>query len=208
MIVIDIVEDNPRLSAALKERLGAEDDFHIRSVFPDGESALERVPQAPPDVLVVDLNLPGIDGVGLIARLKDTAPQTHFLVLTMYEDTGRIFDALKAGATGYLLKRAKASELAEAIRQIHAGGAPMSPSIARQVVQSFRNTPQNAADDAGLSPREREVLEHLSRGELYKEIAASLDLSIDTVRSHIRKIYEKLQVHSRSQAVAKYLGGR
>lgn len=207
MITIDIVEDNSRLAGGLKHRLSRIDDFRVRSVFPDGEEAFLTLPRLPPDVLIVDLNLPGMSGVELIARLKVSVPTVHFLVLTMYEDAGLIFEALKAGATGYLLKRASIEELADAIRQIHAGGAPMSPSIARQVVQSFQSLGAQVAE-AGLSQREREVLDHLSRGALYKEIASDLSVSIDTVRSHIRKIYEKLQVHSRSQAVAKYLGER
>jgi DNA-binding NarL/FixJ family response regulator len=208
MIVIDIVEDNLQLAEGLRQRLAKEPGFTGRAIFPDATSALAAVPAAPPDVLIVDLNLPDLSGSALIARLKPNLPQTQFLVLTMYEDTGMIFEALKAGATGYLLKRASAAELADAIREIHAGGAPMSPSIARQVVQSFLAAPVPATADFGLSTRENAVLDLLSQGDLYKEVAEKLHISIDTVRSHVRKIYEKLQVHSRSQAVAKFLGER
>jgi DNA-binding NarL/FixJ family response regulator len=207
-IVIDFVEDNERLARDIRQRLGQIDDFLVRTIFSDGESALAKVPQSPPDVMIVDLNLPGMSGVELIVRLKAAKPGIQFLVLTMYEETNLIFDALKAGATGYLLKRATNDELTDAIRQIHAGGSPMSPSIARRVVQSFQATVPAAGDDSGLSERERDVLELLTRGALYKEIADKLSISIDTVRSHIRKIYQKLQVHSRAQAVAKFLGDR
>jgi len=211
MIAIDIVEDNHRLAGDLELSLGKEAGFRVRAVFADAAAALAGVSSAPPpDVFIVDLNLPDMDGCELIAKLKPLCLGTQFLVLTMYDDTRRIFEALKAGATGYVLKRASASELAVAIREIHAGGAPMSSSIARQVVQSFNETaaPSQSADAYGLSEREAEVLERLSRGDLYKEVAAQLSISIDTVRSHVRKIYEKLQVHNRSHAIEKYRGRR
>lgn len=208
MIVIDLVEDNVRLAKGLQQRLSEASGFCCRTIFHDAASALAALPGAPPDVLIVDLNLPDLDGATLIGRLKPMLPQTQFLVLTMYEETGLIFDALKAGATGYLLKRASSAELDAAIREIHAGGAPMSPSIARQVVQSFLAAPAPAAADFGLSSRESAVLDLLSQGDLYKEVGDKLSISIDTVRSHVRKIYEKLQVNSRSQAVAKFRGER
>lgn len=208
MIVIDMVEDNLRLAEDLQQRLSSEADFHVRTHFPNASTALAAIPAAPPDVLIVDLNLPDLNGSVLIARLKPLNLQTQFLVLTMYEDPQLVFEALKAGATGYLLKRASAVELATAIREIHDGGAPMTPSIARRVVQSFLAAPAPAAAGFGLSEREIEVLTHFSRGDLYKEVADQLSISIDTVRSHVRKIYEKLQVHSRSQAVAKFLEER
>ena len=206
MIAIDLVEDNLRLAKGLKQRLSEEPGFSCRTIFHDAASALASLPAAPPDVLIVDLNLPDLDGAALIGRLKPMLPHTQFLVLTMYEDTGLIFDALKAGATGYLLKRATSTELASAIREIHSGGSPMTPSIARQVVESFLAASAPTATDFGLSPRETAVLDLLSKGDLYKEVGDKLSISIDTVRSHIRKIYEKLQVNSRSQAVAKFLG--
>lgn len=208
MIVIDLVEDNIRLAKDLLQRLSEESGFCCRRTFHNATSALAALPDDPPDVLIVDLNLPDLDGAALIGRLKPKLPRTQFLVLTMYEDTGRIFDALKAGATGYLLKRAASTELTSAIREIHAGGAPMTPSIARQVVQSFLTAPAPAAADFGLSPRETAVLDLLSQGDHYKEVSEKLSISIDTVRSHIRSIYEKLQVNSRSQAVAKLRGER
>src|SRR6478736_314765 len=150
MIAIDLVEDNIRLAKGLKQRLSEEPGFSCRTIFHDAASALASLPAAPPDVLIVDLNLPDLDGAALIGRLKPLLPRTQFLVLTMYEDTGLIFDALKAGATGYLLKRTSSTELALGIREIHAGGSPMTPPIARQVVQSFLTAPR--ARRSGFQP--------------------------------------------------------
>jgi DNA-binding NarL/FixJ family response regulator len=204
MIVIDIVEDHSRLADTLRASLSTVKDFEVRSVFASAERALSLIPAAPPNVVIVDLNLPKMNGVELISRLRPICPDVQFLVLTMYEDTELIFDALKAGATGYLLKRDPREELTDAIRQIAVGGAPMSPAIARRVVQSFQQATPSPVEGFGLSLREQEVLELLSRGDIYKEIGDQLSISIDTVRSHIRKIYEKLEVHSRAQAVAKF----
>lgn len=174
-------------------------------IHPDVKTALRLLPKELPNVALVDLNLPGASGIELIARLKELCPSILCLVLTTYEESTLIFDALKAGACGYLLKRTPPAEIISAIVQVKDGGSPMSPQIARQVVSFFHRTP--ATDDfSTLTDRERTVLDHLSQGAMYKEIAALMDISLDTVRSHLRKVYEKLHVHSRTEALLKYLG--
>lgn len=177
------------------------------AIYPTAEEALRNVMTEKPDVALVDVNLPGASGIECVARLKELCPSVLCLILTMYEDAPVIFDALKAGACGYLLKRTPPEEIAAAIVQAQAGGSPMSPQIARQVVNYFHRSPR--ADGLSvLTAREREVLELLATGSLYKEIAARLGMSFDTVRTHLRNIYEKLHVHSRTEAVVKYLGKR
>ncbi len=148
----------------------------------------------------MDINLPGLNGIECVRRLKPVCPQTQFLVLTVYEDSNYVFDALSAGATSYLLKQTRREELIAALRDLHAGGSPMTGSIARKVVQAFRQ-PSNLG---ALAPRETEVLDLLAQGYIYKEIADRLGISVTTVCSHIRRIYEKLQVKSRTEAVALY----
>jgi DNA-binding NarL/FixJ family response regulator len=152
----------------------------------------------------MDINLPGMSGIECVRRFKLLAPETNILMLTVYEETERIFESLKAGASGYLLKRAPDSELLDAIVQVHAGGSPMTGLIARKVVQFFKQLPSIPAGLEGLSPREREILEYLSEGAAYKEIANNVGLSIHTIRMHIRGIYRKLHVHSRGEVVAKF----
>ena len=161
------------------------------------------MPQEKPSVALVDINLPGISGIECVRRLKPQLPGTQFVMLTVYEDVDHIYKALTAGASGYLLKRVPRAELLEALKDVHNGGSPMSSNIARKVVQSFQQMQSPAAETENLSPREREVLELLARGYLYKEIADALHISVPTVNTHIRRIYEKLHVRSRFQAVAK-----
>jgi DNA-binding NarL/FixJ family response regulator len=153
--------------------------------------------------VLVDINLPGQSGIECVRRLKPLMADTQFVMLTVYEDTAHIFDALKAGASGYLLKRTPRGELIAALEQVQAGGSPMTSYIARKVVQSFYRAPAERAEAEGLSPREREVLELLARGYFYNEITESLGISMSTVNTHVRRVYEKLHVHSRAQAVAK-----
>ena len=152
----------------------------------------------------MDINLPGISGIECVRRLKPLLPDTQFVMLTIYEDPEHIFNALAVGACGYLLKRVSRAELIEALQEVHAGGSPMSSNIARKIVQSFHRPAHQPSEDMELSPREREVLELLGRGYLYKEISELLKISRPTVNTYIRRIYEKLHVRSRSQAVAKF----
>ncbi|MEK7951091.1 response regulator transcription factor [Luteolibacter soli] len=206
---ISLVEDNLPLAEELQELFASQPDMEVLDVFPSAEIALERLPARTPEMLVVDIRLPGMNGVELIAALKPAFPDLPILVLTMYDESDLIFDALKAGASGYLLKRAAGDELCDAVRQVQRGGAPMSPSIARKVVQSFRTPPSVPDPDAvPLSPREEEILGLLANGALYKEIAGSLGISLDTVRTHLRRIYDKFHVHTRTEAVVRYLGHR
>jgi DNA-binding NarL/FixJ family response regulator len=153
----------------------------------------------------MDINLPGMNGIECVRQLKLAHPGIEFIMLTVYEDTESVFNALAAGASGYLLKLVPRPELLEAIQRVHAGGSPMTSHIARKVVQSFRQPAPMGAETTKLSPREQEVLEYLAKGFLYKEISRALDISYDTVHNHIRHIYEKLHVRSRTQAVTKYL---
>lgn len=204
-ITVSIVEDNDQLRATLARVLGRAEGFRSLSQYPSAEEALKALPQENPDVVLMDINLPGINGVECVRQLKQLAPGIQVIMLTVYEDTEHIFDALAAGATGYLLKRTPRAELLDAIREVQAGGSPMTAHIARKVVQSFARTGPSTQPAQVLSPREQEVLDCLSRGFLYKEIADKLGISYETVHTHIRRIYEKLQVRTRTEAVARFL---
>ncbi|HZQ46375.1 MAG TPA: response regulator transcription factor [Verrucomicrobiae bacterium] len=203
---VSIVEDNEQLRSTLVKLINREAEYQCVSHYGDAESALAGLPNDKPDVVLMDINLPGINGVECVRRLKQILPQTLAMMLTAYEDTENIFNALAAGASGYLLKRAPRAELLEAIREVRNGGSPMTPHIARLVVQSFQK-PASASVPAteNLSTREQEVLDCLSKGFLYKEIAEKLGISYETVHTYIRRIYEKLQVRTRTEAVAKFL---
>ena len=203
-ITVSIVEDDTPLRGILSEWISGAEGFKCVGVHENAEAALAVLPQEKPSVVLMDINMPGMNGIECVRRLKPQMMGTQFMMLTVYEDPDHIFKALSSGASGYLLKRTPRAELLTAIRDVHAGGSPMSSNIARKIVQSFqRFSPSPAAPD-NLSPREREVLELLARGYLYKEIAEALHISVPTVNTHIRRIYEKLHVRSRSQAVAKF----
>lgn len=207
MPTIAIVEDNEQLRQTLARLLNREDGFRCVSDYPNAEVALENLPKDKPEVVLMDINLPGMNGVDCVRKLKQMMPETLVVMLTAYEDNDNIFNALAAGAAGYLLKRAPRAELVAAIHEVCRGGSPMSTHIARKVVFSFQKpnlTPQSGAE---LSTREREVLDCLSQGLIYKEIAEKLGISYETVHTYIRRIYEKLQVRTRTEAVAKFLRG-
>jgi DNA-binding NarL/FixJ family response regulator len=203
-IRVSIIEDDVPAREILADWIRRADGFQCLSDHDTAESALEVLPREKPAVVLVDINLPGMNGIECIRRLKPVLPQTQFVILTVYEDDNHIFRALAAGASGYLLKQTQRQMLLSALKEVNAGGSPMSSSIARKVVQSFRRSGPVAGDGADLSPREQEVLELLARGFLYKEIADSLQLSVQTVNTYIRRIYEKLHVRSRAQAIAVY----
>jgi DNA-binding NarL/FixJ family response regulator len=208
---VSLVEDDFVIRESFRRLIDRSADVKCISTFESGEAALIGIPSAPPDVLLMDINLPGISGIECVRELKGRCPGIEMLMLTVYSDHDRIFEALRAGASGYLLKRAAPSALLEAIQQVHAGGSPISPEIARQVVHFFRERPSTDSDDHtgcgdGISSREREILSLLAQGKAYKQIAGQLEISVDTVRSHIRRIYHKLHVHSRTEAVVKFLG--
>lgn len=179
--------------------------FVCGDCYSSGEEALKKIGQNPPDVILMDINLPRMNGIECVRRVKKLLPTTQVLMLTVYEDSEKIFDSLLAGASGYLLKRTPQAEIIESIADVHRGNSPMTGHIARKVVQYFNQRGTAETDIEKLSKREREVLEHLATGTAYKEIADLMTLSIDTIRMHIKGIYGKLHVHSRGEAVAKYL---
>jgi len=204
-ITVAIVEDNEQLRGTLARVLNRAESFRCVSQYGDAESALQGLPKDKAEVVLMDINLPGMNGVECVRRLKQVAPRLQIVMLTVYEDTENIFNALAAGAAGYLLKRTKTAELLEAIREVHRGGSPMTTHIARKVTQSFQRAGPSPQPTENLSEREQEVLDCLSQGFLYKEIAEKLGISYETVHTYIRRIYEKLQVRTRTEAVAKFL---
>ena len=204
-ITVSIVEDNDQLRGTLARVINRAEGFRCLSQYPDAEEAVEALPRDRPDVVLMDINLPGMNGVECVRRLKQLAPDSLVIMLTVYEDTENIFNALAAGASGYLLKRTPRAEVLDAIREVHRGGSPMTTHIARKVVQSFQQTGASSQPTESLSPREQEVLDCLSKGFLYKEIADKLGIGYETVHTYIRRIYEKLQVRTRTEAVAKFL---
>jgi DNA-binding NarL/FixJ family response regulator len=208
---VSIVEDNEQLRATLARMIGRAEGFQCLGDYGTAEVALEAIPKHPPNVVLMDINLPGMNGVECVRKLKQLAPATQVVMLTAYEDTENIFNSLAAGASGYLLKRSKSAEILEAIRDVQNGGSPMTTHIARKVVQSFQASAAAGAavvasePSEALSPREQEVLDLLSQGFMYKEISDKLGISFETVRTYIRRIYEKLHVRTRTEAVAKAL---
>jgi DNA-binding NarL/FixJ family response regulator len=204
-ITVSIVDDEADLREHIAGYLGAAANIRCLSAYASGEEALAHLPQDKPDVILMDINLGDMDGIECVRRLTVLMPQAQVLMLTVFEDTEKIFRALAAGASGYLLKRLSPKKLVEAIEEVCAGGSPMSAPIARKVVQSFKTTPTRGDDSAELSPRERSVLNGLASGLAYKQIADQLEVSIHTVRNYIRRIYEKLHVCTRTEAVAKFL---
>ena len=206
---ISIVEDNDKLRGTLAKVISRADGFKCVSDYASAEDALAGLPKIKPDVVLMDINLPGMNGVECVRKLKVILPATQVMMLTVYEDTENIFKALAAGASGYMLKRTPAKELLEAIREVLRGGSPMTTHIARKVVLSFQKSAAASAKTAGelseLSDREQQVLDLLAQGLIYKEIAEKLQISYETVHTYIRRIYEKLQVRTRTEAVAKFL---
>jgi DNA-binding NarL/FixJ family response regulator len=205
MISVSIVDDEKELRQSITTFVNGSPGFHCVSTYSSAEAALKGLPADKPDVVLMDINLGGMNGIECVERLKAQVPAMQILMLTVYEDTDQIFRALEAGATGYLLKRSSPTTLLEAIREVQAGGSPMSSSIARKVVASFQKAKQLGARQVHLSPREEMVLDCLAKGLTYKAIADQLGISIDTIRTYLRRIYEKLHVQSRTEAVAKYL---
>jgi DNA-binding NarL/FixJ family response regulator len=204
-ITVCIVEDSDQLRGTLARVIGRAAGFQCLSQYANAEAALEAIPKEKPNVVLMDINLPGMNGVECVRRLKQILPDTLIVMLTAYEDTENIFNSLAAGASGYLLKRTSSAELLAAIKDVQSGGSPMTTHIARKVVQSFQKTGPSPQPTENLSPREQEVLDCLSQGFLYKEIAERLGISFETVRTYVRRIYEKLQVRTRTEAVTKFL---
>jgi DNA-binding NarL/FixJ family response regulator len=205
-ISVSIVEDDSGVRASLVKLIDGSPGFRCLSQHPSAESALQDLPKTGPDVVLMDINLPGLSGVECVRRLKPILRATQIIMLTVYQNTEHVFNALTAGATGYLLKQTPPADLLAAIKDVHGGGSPMSSHIARKIVQSFQKPAPAAKEAENLSPREAQVLDLLARGYLYKEIADQLHLTYATVHTHIRHIYEKLHVRSRTEAVAHHLG--
>ena len=206
-ITVSIVEDQEPLRNTLARVISRAEGFECVSHYGTAEEALKDLPDIQPQVVLMDINLPGMNGVECVRQLKPLLPGTQVMMLTVYEDTENIFKALAAGASGYMLKRTPRAELLEAIAEVQRGGSPMTAHIARMVVQSFLKPVSKSEPTAELSPREKEVLDHLSQGLMYKEISEKLGVSYETVHTYIRRIYEKLQVRTRTEAVAKFLRG-
>ncbi|MBC9913296.1 response regulator transcription factor [Chitinophaga varians] len=205
IISIAIVEDNHDIRTAMELLINGSDGYACVGTFNNAETALEQIPQLLPNVVLMDFNLPGgMNGIECIARLKAEYQDMQFMMLTVYEDDDKIFMALEAGASGYILKKTSPGELLEAIRDLHEGGSPMSSQIARRVVAFFQKQAKPNPALEALTTREKEILDQLSKGFLYKEIASNLFISIETVRRHVHNIYEKLHVRSRTDAVNKY----
>ena len=205
-IRVSIVDDEVDLRENIAGYVDAAKGFKCVSVHSNAKDALAHLPTEKPDVVLMDINLGGMSGIECVRLLKPMMPETQVVMLTVFEDTEKIFSALAAGASGYLLKRLSPVKLLEAIREVHEGGSPMSAPIARKVVLSLQPTPSAQTNEAtALSPREREVLNGLAEGQAYKQIGDKLGLSIHTVRNYIRRIYQKLHVRSCGEAVAKYL---
>jgi DNA-binding NarL/FixJ family response regulator len=204
-IQVAIVEDDEEIRADLSLRIEGSNALKLLASYADAESALADLPRHTPDVVLMDINLPGMDGVECVRRLKPKMPKAQFVMLTVYEDNNRLFKSLMAGASGYLLKRTSPARLLTAIREAHEGGSPMTPQIARRVVQHFQQIPEPSSELQKLTPRETDVLKQLAKGFRYKEIVDNLGISLGTLHSYIRSVYEKLHVHSRTEAVVKFL---
>jgi DNA-binding NarL/FixJ family response regulator len=205
-VSLAIVEDNAGFRESLARMLNDAPGFRCAHAYRTAEEALRGIPASPPEVVLMDINLPGMNGVECVRRLHAVAPQIRVIMLTVYENTENIYAALKAGASGYILKRTPPAKLLEAIQDVVDGGAPMSSAIARKVVLSFQEVVPAGAKVENLSAREQEVLDMLAKGFLYKEISDQMHLGLGTVKTYVRRIYEKLHVQSRTEAVIKYLG--
>jgi DNA-binding NarL/FixJ family response regulator len=206
--MVSVVEDSETLRRGLIALLEDSPDLQFCSAHGDAEEALERLPTMQPDIVIMDIRLPGMSGIDCVARLAVTMPRLKLLMFTAYEDKEEIFQSLSAGAHGYLLKSTPPEQLLEAIREVAAGGSPISGSVARKIVDFFRIQPVAADGFETLAVREREVLKLLADGCPYKEIADTMKVSLGTVRTYITRIYEKLHVHNRTDAVVKFLGQR
>jgi DNA-binding NarL/FixJ family response regulator len=204
-IAVSVIEDHRPTLEALAVLLNGTPGFRCHSTHRNGEGALKAIPISPPDVVVIDLMLPKVSGVDCVRSLKAQLPNTPIMALTVFEDTDLVFKVLEAGADGYVMKTETPSKILECIRQVHLGGAPMSSEIAAKLVQYFHEKGKASAAQPELTPRELETLNYLSQGLLYKEIAEPMGISVQTVNTHVKSIYSKLQVRSRTEAVTKFL---
>ena len=204
-ITVSIIEDDRRVRESLAVLVNGADNIRCLSTHATGEEALQEIGRQRPDVVLMDINLPGVSGIECVRKLTAQMPKLQILMLTMYEDDEKVFQSLVAGASGYLVKRTSPAELLRAIEEVHTGASPMSGKIARTVVEYFQKLKTVSPQQQYLSKREEEILNLLAKGYRYKEIADALSISFETVRSHLKNIYDKLHVHSRTEAVVKYL---
>jgi DNA-binding NarL/FixJ family response regulator len=205
-ITLVIVEDLDEVRDGLKNFISLSSDFKVLNTFKTAEEALTDIPKLKPDIVIMDINLPGINGIECIKQVKDKSPGTQFMMFTVYENDEKVFEALKAGASGYLLKNTGLVQLIESLKELYNGGSPMSANIARKLVTVFREKEKDTMSVQLLSQRENEILQLLTKGLLYKEIASQLSISVATVRQHIHHIYEKLHVQNRTEAINKAFG--
>ena len=205
-ITLAIVEDLDEVRDGLKNFISLSQDFKVIDTFKTAEEAAYDLPKLKPDIVIMDINLPGMNGIECIRQIKDKTPGTQFMMFTVYENDEKVFEALKAGASGYLLKNTGLVQLIESLKELYNGGSPMSANIARKLVTLFRSEQKETANLEILSNRENEILQFLSTGLLYKEIAEQLSISVSTVRQHIHHIYEKLHVQNRTEAINKAFG--
>jgi RNA polymerase sigma factor (sigma-70 family) len=205
IISVCVIEDIAEIRQSVEQILEESEEFVCLGTYENAEEAIDKFPDMEPDIALVDINLPGMNGIEFIRKVKGKCPDCQFMMFTIYEDNEQVFDALAAGASGYLLKKTPRNKILEALKELHEGGSPMTMQIARKVVSAFQKTNSTESVDS-LSPREKEVLQLLSRGYLYKEIGNKLNISTGTVRQHIHKIYEKLHVQNRTEAVNKFFG--
>ncbi len=204
-IKVAIVEDNEKIREGLAALIDGSEGFQCTAAYETAEEALRHLPAYNPDVVLMDIQLPKMSGIECVARLKEQDGKMQVMMLTVYEDDDKVFKSIVAGATGYILKRTPPAELLEAIRDLHEGGSPMSDQIARKVVKAFQEMGKSSKETENLSEREMEILSYLAKGYQDKEIADHFFLSIKTVRTHLRNIYQKLHVRSRTEAVLIYL---
>ena len=200
-ISLAIVEDLDEVRDGLRSFISLSNDFKVLDTFKTAEEALCNIPKLQPDIVIMDISLPGMSGIECIRQVKDKSPKTQFMMFTVYENDEKVFEALKAGASGYLLKNTGLDQLIESLKELYNGGSPMSANIARKLVTVFRNKEKEAVAVQAISGRENEILQLLSKGLLYKEIADRLKISVSTVRQHIHHIYEKLHVQNRTEAI-------
>lgn len=205
-ITLAIVEDLDEVRDGLKNFISLSQDFKVLNTFKTAEDAVVDLPKLKPDIVIMDINLPGMNGIECIRQVKDKSPGTQFMMFTVYENDEKVFEALKAGASGYLLKNTGLVQLIESLKELHNGGSPMSANIARKLVTLFRTGQKETTNLEILSNRENEILQLLAKGLLYKEIADQLAISVSTVRQHIHHIYEKLHVQNRTEAINKAFG--
>jgi RNA polymerase sigma factor (sigma-70 family) len=207
-ITLAIVEDLDEVRNGLEQFISLNPEFIVKDTYKTAEEAAHEIPIQKPDIVIMDISLPGMNGIECIREIKNKVPQTQFMMFTVYENDEKVFEALKAGASGYLLKNTGLVQMIEALKELHNGGSPMSANIARKLVKAFHEQEKNTVAMEALSQRENEILQLLAKGLLYKEIADQLHISTGTVRQHIHRIYEKLHVQNRTEAINKAFGNK